>query len=361
MYIGVIHSPVEKVSPARQKEIRAEWEIFRIARSVQEALEQYGHRVEQVSLEADGFDRLARFDWVFNLAESVNGFPLADFEVARTLEELGIPFTGSGSQTLRVCADKRRAKEIIGQEGIRTPAFQTIELGADIRLQMDFPLIVKPAHEDASIGITSRSVVKDLPALEQQVRRVQRTYRQAALIEEYIEGRDISVSFIGNRQRRRILPPSECIYLPGYPGPKILTYASKWKPDSQAYKHSVTRCPCELDDETLARVNEVAARVFRLLDCRDYARVDFRLAGKGLYLLEVNPNPCLSPHDSGFLTACHIVGLSYAEAIHAILEHSIEEWGAVHQSQNRSRYARHPGEKSYPKRPAHFKEDPGQD
>jgi D-alanine-D-alanine ligase len=331
MYVGVIYTPVSKTTKARKKEETADCEVYQTANAVQQSLERFGHRVEQVSLDPTGFSSLLKFDWIFNLAETVNGFPLADFEIAERLEALGIPFTGSGSRCLKICANKILTKDKIDHKTGNTPAFQLFEPNAEIVPQIAFPLIVKPSHEDASIGITRRSVVRNLGQLVRQVKWVQRVYRQAALVEEFIDGRDISIGFLGNGSERRLLPPSECVYLENYPGPKIITFESNWVADSPAYQNAVTRCPCDLDPEMMAAVKENGARVFEVLGCRDYARVDFRLKDRTLYILEVNPNPCISPHGSGFILASAEVGLSYDEMIHIILEQSIRAWNVARQ------------------------------
>jgi D-alanine-D-alanine ligase len=357
MYVGVIYSPVKKISKAREKELLADCEGGETAEAVQVALEKLGHQVDLVELDPGKFHELRKYDWIFNLAESVFGFPLADHEIAARLEALGIPFTGSGSRTLKICADKGLTKDEIDHNGINTPTFQVFEPGDDIVPQIDFPLFVKPAHEDASIGITSRSVVYNLPQLVRQVKQVQRTYRQAALVEEFIDGRDISVAFLGNRAGRMILQPSECVYLPDYPGPRILTFDSKWNSDSLAFKNSVSRCPCELDDEMMAEVQSIGARAFHLLGCRDYARVDFRLKDGVLYLLEVNPNPCINPHDSGLIRAGAAAGLDYDEVIRRILEQSVSEWERVQRIKNRRHYIEYGSERTYPNRPIFINKD----
>jgi len=351
MYVGVIFSPVKKTSKARENEELADCEGITTAEVVKEALEKFGHRVERVCLDPAEFQKLQKFDWIFNLAESVNGFELADHEVAARLEALGIPFTGSGSRTLRICADKALAKELLDHHRINTPSFQSFEQGDEIIPLIDFPLFVKPAHEDASIGITTGSVVYNQRQLVRQVRRVQRIYRQPALVEEYIDGRDISVAFLGNRDDRVILPPSECVYLPDFPEPRILTFEAKWKGDSVAFKNSVSRCPPELDAELTAAVQAIGARAFDLVDCRDYARVDFRLKDRTLYLLEVNPNPCISRYDSGLIRAGAAVGLDYDRVILTILEQSVKALKWSQAVKNRRHYIETARARAYPVRP----------
>jgi D-alanine-D-alanine ligase len=165
--------------------------------------------------------------------------------------------------------------------------------------------------------------------LEARVAEVHRVYNQAALVEEYIEGRDITASILGNGPAAVVLPLSGIVYPERYAGPKFLTYDAKWESDSPEFRDAASTCPIELPDDIRAMIMDLAARVYAIMGCRDYARVDFRLKGKTAYVLEVNPNPCISPQDSGFVRAATQAGYTYEQLINKIVEHSLLRQGVL--------------------------------
>jgi D-alanine-D-alanine ligase len=248
---------------------------------------------------------------------------LKEYEIAEQMEWLGIPFTGSGSTTLKMCSDKAAVKKVLFSQGVRTPEFEVFKPGAEVYTQLGFPLIVKPLHEDGSIGIYKDSVVGTSRALDRKVHRIHQRYHQAALVEEYIDGRDISVSILGNSEKLNVLPPSECVFLEGFEGPKILTFDAKWVVGSSDFKHTGSACPCDLEPEIRDNLMKIATDVYGLMGCRDYARIDFRLQGNIPYVLEVNPNPCINPEDSGFVRAAMAEGYPYNDLILEILDRSM--------------------------------------
>ena len=323
MFIGVIYSSTNAVPPGREIEKLADSEIRDTAVAAKSALEKKGHQVDLVPFEANQVEGLGKYEWIFNLAETTLGFPLAEYEVALKMEELGIPFTGSGSETLLTCVHKSSAKTKIQKYGIRTPRFQKVNPGEKIKTRLEFPLIVKPDHEDGSIGIKNDSVVQSMPELTRKISEIHQVYEQAALVEEFIDGRDITVSLIGNGNDLTVLPLSEIIFSEDYVGPKILTFEEKWVAESQAYQKSVSQCPCSLEESSQAEIKTIATKLFNIFGCRDYAVVDFRLKGDIPYVIEINPNPCINPINSGFITAGAVYGFNYDEIIIEILNHSM--------------------------------------
>jgi D-alanine-D-alanine ligase len=160
--------------------------------------------------------------------------------------------------------------------------------------------------------------------LKQQVEKIHAVYCQAALVEEYIEGRDISASVIGNGSDAIVLPLSEIVYT-DYSGPKMLSFISKWSSDPCDYVGITVECPCALNPKTQAMINEIALRATRVMGCRDYTRVDFRLRGNTPLVLEVNANPCLNPDNAGFILSANACGYSYEDIVAKILEDSIRD------------------------------------
>ncbi len=322
-YIGIIFSSSNTTAPGRELEKLADMESVETALAVKAALERSGYRADLVDLGKTRISEVRKFDWIFNLAESVYGYPLADYEVAGVLEALKLHFTGSGSVTLQACLNKATAKSELRKQGILTPAFEVFNPGDFIITGLEFPMIVKPVHEDGGVGIFNDSIVENAFELNRAVERVRTVFSQAALVEEFIDGREITASILGNCETAIALPPSECIYSdPSVK--KILTFAANWLPTDKGYQTIVSHCPCDLDVGVEAKLKEIAMQVYKIMNCRDYGRVDFRLRDNVPYVLEVNPNPCINPSNSGFVRAGMAVGLTFDQLINKILECSIE-------------------------------------
>jgi len=185
---------------------------------------------------------------------------------------------------------------------------------------MRYPLFVKPIREDASLGISRNAFVTDRAGLKERCRYIARRYRQPALVEAYVEGRELNVSIIGNR-KPTALPISE-IDMSTIPDgkPRVCDYRAKWVPESEEYITTVPLCPAPLPRATERKVKETALACYRLLSCRGYARVDIRLSRENVpFVLEVNPNPCIAP-DSGIVRSAAAVGISYPKLIYRIAD-----------------------------------------
>ncbi len=323
MYIGVIYCLSGMTANGRELEKLADDEVIEIGHAIQSALQRKGHRVELVDISLKGIEDLRQYDWVFNLTESTYGFPLEEYEIAAQMEQLGIGFTGAGSSSLKECMDKAFTKSRLRRAGIMTPAYEVYYPPDRINTKLNYPLIVKPVHEDGSIGISDDSIVNDREGLARKVSQVHEIFHQAALVEEYIDGREITASIIGNGAEAIALPLSENIFTQ-YDGPNFLFFDAKWVAESKAYQNIPVVCPCELDPEVEARIKEISLKAFRLMKCQDYGRVDFRLKGKTPYILEVNPNPCLFPAEWGFVRSGKENGYNYDDLIDLILSCSIK-------------------------------------
>lgn len=323
--IGVTYCTSEETAAGREDEKLADCEVIETAHAVKAALDHHvssGLRVELVDLRTACLADLSRYDWIFNLAESIYGFPYPEYEIAGMMESLGINFTGSGSFTLKACLDKAVTKAELVKFNLLTPAYAVYQPGDRPNANRRYPLIVKPVHEDGSIGITAESVAHNPAELAARVAYIHRFYAQGALVEEYIEGRDITASILGNGSEVTAMPLSECTY-PENNGQRFLTFDAKWKSETPAFQTTIARCPCELEPAVEAQIKAIALRAYAIMGCRDYARVDFRLAGSTPYLLEINPNPCISPDDSGYVRSGKANGFAYDELIKNILDSSI--------------------------------------
>jgi D-alanine-D-alanine ligase len=303
----------------------AEQGAVREAAAVAAALATLGHRAVTIPFGAEPAAflaalRAATAELIVNLCEGVWGDSHRELHAAALLELTGLPVTGSSPLCLGLTQDKLRTKQLLLANNLPTPAFAVVRDGA--RLTADpglrYPLIVKPRSEDASQGISETSVVDDRAALQEQIRYVHRTYRQDALIEEFIAGREVNAAILGNRDQAEVLPLAEIRFDPQLPRP-IVSYAGKWLEDSSAYRGTVPVCPAPLAETAAAAVSAVALEAFASLGCRDYARVDIRLREGIPYILEVNANPDISP-EAGLARSAAAAGLDYPALIGRIVE-----------------------------------------
>lgn len=299
------------------------------ARAVYRALQELGYPV--IPLAARGSlaeleTALRRFPpdqtFILNNCDGFNGNNLAAVEVLRLIESLGFPHSGADARTVAMCIDKARSKERLSRAGLHTPAFQVFtRVGGKVNLR--FPLIVKPVTEDGSLGIDLDSVVTNCEDLFERVRYVLCAYQQPALVEEFIPGREFAVSVWGNG-KLEVLP----IYEEDYsrienPLERLLTYEAKWVADSYHYNNVFTRCPADLEAKEERLIRLAAARAFQALGLRDFARLDMRYQDGKAHIIEVNELPDLAP-ESGFARTARTAGYSYAQTIERILRLGLE-------------------------------------
>ena len=260
-------------------------------------------------------------DVVFNLCESISGDSRFEPLLPMLLDKEGVAYTGSGPLALSLALHKHKAKEILRARGVPTPeaAFLT-EVGQPMTVA--YPAIVKPAREDASVGICSESVVADASAMRARVAHVLSQYRQPALVERYIEGREIYVSLLGRPDAPpEVLPFFEIDFSELPPDrPRIVSFEGKWLESSVEYA-GTKPVRCELDATLTAAVIAAARGAWDALELRDYGRVDIRLAADGTpYVIDVNPNCDLSHEAGGFSRAAKAGGLAYDDVVSRILE-----------------------------------------
>jgi D-alanine-D-alanine ligase len=316
--------PPEKPSKSRGK-VRKKKKEKHDREEIFEALEKLGHAaVYQV---VDGRDQsliaLARCDadLFFNLTESYAGDDTMDMNLAAYLDLLGKPYTGAGPHALYLAQDKALAKKIFAFHGIRTPFFATSYRGKlDHSHDIAFPLIVKPTSEDGSIGIDNGSVVGSVKELMERIHYIHEEFDSPALIEEYIEGREIYAAVLGN-ENPEVLPMVE-LDLSRLPEgtPRIAGKEVKWEKDTEAYRVTKSAPAEDLDEETVKRLSDTALAVYQALKLRDYGRIDMRLTKEGeVYVIEANPNPWLSS-GAEFHMAARKAGRNYSQLISEIVD-----------------------------------------
>lgn len=293
------------------------------ARAVAAALSELGHKPTLVPLGEDitAFAtelRRLQPEVAFNLCEAFWGESRKEMHVAAFFDLLGLAYTGAPPLSLGLSQDKARTKDLLSKHQLPTPKYCLVKLGEHYSRVKDmvYPLIVKPRWEDASQGISNESVVDTEKKLLARIDYVHSTYRQGALVEEFIEGREINAAIIGNGPHD-VLPLSEIKFHADLAQP-IVSFEGKWLEQSQQYKLTEPVCPAPLKMRSEMLLRDVALRAYKLLECRDYARVDFRLRDGVPYILEVNANPDISP-EAGLARSARVGKLSYPQLIARIL------------------------------------------
>ena len=266
-------------------------------------------------------------DIVFNLTEQFAGDRRLDTNITSLLEMLGVPFTGTGPTGLLLCRDKRLCKQLLSLHKIRVPAFVSLPLNRAIRVpkSMRYPLVVKPAFEDSSEGISNASLVTDENALRERTHFVHQRWEQPVIAEEYVEGRELYVSIIGNK-KLALLPIRECSFdSNGNEGPILATYRVKWN-EQYRKKWNIKFGFANLDPPIVKSIQRVCKKVFRILQLRDYGRIDLRLTPDNkLVILEANPNPDIA-YGEEVAEAAERAGIHYENLIDRILHLAVRRY-----------------------------------
>src|SRR6476620_12758566 len=296
-----------------------------VEEEVAEALAKLGHEPQMHELDGTPKSLLAlarmECDLVFNLTESFADDDTADFKVAAFLELLGRKYTGSGPHGLMLAQDKAIAKKIFAFHGIHTPTFAKSFRGRlDFSHDLQFPVIVKPAREDGSIGIEFSAVVNAIRELMERMDWLHANCDSPVLIEEYVEGREMYVGVLGN-ENPTALPVVE-LDLSKLPEgtPRIAGAEVKWGKGTKAYRDTKSAVAENLPEDTAALQPQTAVAVFQALELRDYARIDMRLRPDGrVAVIEANPNPWLASK-AEFAMAARKSGRTYAQLIGEIVD-----------------------------------------
>lgn len=314
--------------PPAQQDYRRQLESADEAEfDVARALIGLGHDVRLLGFRNDVDQLVAglkaeKVDLVFNLTERFRNLSALDYGVVGLLEMLDMPYTGAGAEGLILARDKALTKMVLAYHGLRIPHFMVCERGAPVQRPSDirFPLIVKPLDEDASVGISQSSVVRDDAALAERVAFIHERINTHAIVEEFIAGREVYVGVLGNDQPRA-LPPIEMVF-----GQKtdeqarIATFKVKWSVKHREARGIENRIATDLPKELIERLSDVAVRAYKAAGLRDYGRIDVRLAHDDeIYIVEANPNPYLADGED-LAWAAEEGGHPYPQLIERIAE-----------------------------------------
>jgi len=328
----------------------AEWDSPATIAAVESALSRLG-KVVRLEANEDFPERLrqARPDIVFNIAEGFHGVN-REAHVPAICEFYGIPYSGSDPFTLTLCLDKARAKETLAFHGIPTPKFLLVEKLADlyrVAEKLTLPLFVKPVHEGSSKGITDSNLCRDRDQLFRQTEFLLENYRQPVLVEEFLPGKEFTCAVLGNGDEATVLPLVAMNFesLPEGALP-IYSFDAKFVWDRPENPLDIFQCPARITRELQASIERVTLDAFRVLGCRDWARIDVRLDADGKpNVLEVNPLPGIlpdpadpDPADNSCLPkAARAAGIGYEELIQNCLKYAAARQGVdLHRSFSRA-------------------------
>jgi len=324
-----------QVSQGEAADLAAIQETAETAALLIEILQARGHRVLSIPVYDSLKDLRKNLEpfspktvFVYNYCDTFAGNNLAATKIARLLDTRGFRHTGSTADVITTCIKKGQTKRKLIAHGVSTPRYQVFSKPTGT-YRYDLPAIVKPIADDGSVGITKESVVKTQEELMKRVEYIIHRYKQDALVEEYIQGRELAVSVWGNGADIQVLPIVEQDYsLIPDPLCRILTYESKWDPASFEYQNIPSRCPADLEPDEQSRVADVARRAYQVLGLRDFGRVDIRYRDGIPYVIDINEIPDLGPGD-GFSKSTQAAGFSHEETVEQILKFAMKREGIV--------------------------------
>jgi D-alanine-D-alanine ligase len=306
-------------------------EDWKTEANVLTALGALGYTVEHLAI-FDDLDllrqKLENFapDVLFNLVEEFKKNPGFDQNIVSLLEMQGMPFTGCGATGLTLCKHKGISKKILGYHRIHVPNFVVIPRGQRIARprQLKFPILVKPVKEEASYGIAQASFVETDEQFRERVAFIHEKHDADVIAEEYIVGRELYVSLMGNL-RLSVFPIREMVFREVPPNePKIATYRAKWDEEYRKRWGLQNQFAEGLDPALVAHIEQTCKRIYRLLTIDGYARIDLRLtAANEVYFIEANPNPILA-EDEDFALSAGKAGLPYPQLIDRIIRHGMQ-------------------------------------
>jgi len=312
--------------PGAPADIWADLDSEQTVEALAQALRQGGHEVIPLEGDIELYDTLReiRPDIAFNICEGHQG-DSREAQVPAILEMLGIPYTGSKVLTLALTLDKAMCKRVLVAEGLPTPPFQVFARPDEpLDANLCFPLFVKPTREGTGMGITRDSIVHDEDALRQQVARIVATYHQPALVEGFVDGREVTVGMLGNEELH-VFPILEVDFSP-CPPEEAGIYTLRVK--TELYDLPRYLCPAPLQEAVARELRDLAVAAFRVTGCLDMARVDFRLDREGRpWILELNPLPGLTPGISDLVMIAEADGMNHTELVNGILNEALSRYG----------------------------------
>ncbi|MBN2145636.1 MAG: ATP-grasp domain-containing protein [Candidatus Aureabacteria bacterium] len=321
------------IRPAGYSEKYIEWDDPSTVETIIQGLKTLGHEAEVVDcMQRDAIEEKLtsiKPDFVFNIAEGLTG-ENRESVVPQLLEKLNIPYTGSGPETLMNCLNKSRTKTKLQKHGIPTATWCEIDKPlAKLPEKMAFPVIVKPLYEGSSKGIHNDNLVDNNENLLKKTGELLEKFQQPMIVETFLNGREFTVAMLGNGDSLKVLPIVELNFdsLPAEAN-RLYSFEAKWIWDRTEKPLEIFTCPAKLSEELKDEIEATARNAFRILNCRDWCRIDLRQDASGkVNVIEINPLPGIipDPHaNSCFPKAARAKGLNYIDIINCVLTSAIE-------------------------------------
>jgi len=325
-HITILYNVVKKLEYGEEADLLADYDTVKTATAIHRTLKEEGFKTLLFELNENNLEDLfeLKTDLIFNLCYGIGSISRTEAQVVKILEKLDIPFTGAGSRSITTTTDKEATKKKFIEYNIPTPAFQVFVTSSDRHdPRLHFPLIVKPKNQDCSLGIHNNAVVENKYDLQDRVAFLLKSYKEPILVEEYIEGRELNVTLIGNNSKVLMLPISEIVFGQSYIQEnkwKIVDFEAKWIEESINFTETLGVCPAKLDPEMEKKIEDLTILAYKACECRDYARIDLRLSSDNIpYFLEINLNPGIGPED-GTIRSAKAAGFSYTSFLKEIIK-----------------------------------------
>lgn len=330
MKIGLsydLKDSIEKDADNVPEDALEEYDSLETVNGIAAALNALGHETFNLGGGKEFLRRVLseKVDFVFNIAEGRGIYRSREAQAPAVLEMLGIPYSGSDPECLCISHDKPLAKRLVSAAGITTPRWRLInsekELDTENWDDFPFPAFLKPAYEGSSKGVRINSRVENIEGFKETAIKLLRTYLQPVLAEEFIDGEEVTVGMVGNDPARvlgimRVVPRQKTPHF---------VYSLEIKRD---WENLVDyECPAQIASPVIDKIEKTSLTIFRLLGCRDFARLDMRIAKNGEpYFLEINPLPGLNPRSSDFPIMAKLMGMSYNSLIAAVFASAIKRY-----------------------------------
>jgi len=336
MLIALTANTKGELKKGMPKDFYAEFDSPETINAIKNALESGGNTVKNIEADENAYEKLKKLkpDIVFNFSEGVRG-ESRESHIAAICEMLGIPYTGAGVLTSAIILNKARTKEILDYYNIPTPRFQVFKtIKEKLNPELNFPLLIKPVAEGSSKGIRNKSLVNNEKELKKMVKWLLETYNEPAVVEEFIEGKEVTVGVVGNDENDIIVLPLVGIDYENLPEGvhHFDSYEVKWEYDSPENPVVKVNCPAKIDKKVEKRIRNIAKYAFIILNCRDWARVDFRIKDGIPYILELNVPVGLLPDpedNSRFPLATRTIGFDFNETVNIILYFALKRTGLI--------------------------------
>ncbi|MFH2021529.1 MAG: ATP-grasp domain-containing protein [archaeon] len=305
-----------------------EEELKGMGESAFRILKELGYQVEMFDMDnPSDIIRLAKskVDVAFNVCERANDEPVGESYIVAYLEMLGIPQTRCSSSLLAFGIYKPNMKAFFKYHKIPTPKYQIFDNEDEaLKKDLSYPLIVKGAMCENSIGMDENCVVFDEDMLRKKIAFYTKNLKQQAIVEEFIDGREFNVAILPGKNPK-VLPISEIMFsnLPTHK--RVCNYPAKWDTESDIYKNTMPMIPAKVTDQEKRIIEEVSLKCFNRLRCDSYARVDIRFKNNVPYVLEINQNPSIGEQGCGYVNSCKAFGISYSQMIEIILENALNK------------------------------------